>query len=579
MDSKSGMKNSILNIMEKLIFPALLFVYPLLGAGYGADLSDTTYSLSNYMYFPTLSGSWKYATFLANLSGYGLINIAGHRMYIMNILTSIIISAIALFIYFNFRNKMNAVMLFICEIIAICLCWCPSVILYNYLTYLLFTIGAVILYKAIVNDSRKYYILAGIILGINLFVRISNAVEVLLIIAVWYSGIIKKYDFKKIISCTGYAVLGYIIGAVAGIIAMIISGGTKSIGEVMEWVLGLATSNDSTGGYSIGEMILTIFKNYAMNVKWLVFIILGILLGIGGFKVFKDRFILIKKVGYLACVLVLFFYFYRNGVYTTAFYNNYCVFKLCAVCMMIMLGLLVYCIICKKYSYEDKALAMIALLIMIITPLGSNNHLFTIINSMFLILPVSINIALRIVTEYKDSVEIYPVIAMGTVLIGVLFVFSMLFKMGFVFKDSGEGEKRDTSITVSITMSGMKTNKSHAISIDELASYMSNKADESLLLYGDIPGVSYMLNMPVVIDTSWPDLDSYSYKSFAEAIDGIDGKMPIVIVSQDKYIKVRCSENDKDAKFVEFIDANYYDIAFSNDEFVVLIAGNDKENR
>ena len=59
--------------------------------------------------------------------------------------------------------------------------------------------------------------------------------------------------------------------------------------------------------------------------------------------------------------------------------------------------------------------------------------------------------------------------------------------------------------------------------------------DKQVILYGEIPGLSYLLDMPSAISTTWPDLDSYRMVQFQEDIKTVINHMneerPIVIVS------------------------------------------------
>ena len=41
--------------IENCIFPMLLLLYPFVMVNQGADLTDTTYSLGNYLYFDQIS--------------------------------------------------------------------------------------------------------------------------------------------------------------------------------------------------------------------------------------------------------------------------------------------------------------------------------------------------------------------------------------------------------------------------------------------------------------------------------------------------------------------------------------------
>ena len=49
-------------MLEAVLFPLLLTLYPLIGIRQGLDVSDTLYSLSNFQYFTTMDGTWMVAT-------------------------------------------------------------------------------------------------------------------------------------------------------------------------------------------------------------------------------------------------------------------------------------------------------------------------------------------------------------------------------------------------------------------------------------------------------------------------------------------------------------------------------------
>ena len=46
-------------MLEAVLFPLLLTLYPLIGIRQGLDVSDTLYSLSNFQYFTTMDGTFR----------------------------------------------------------------------------------------------------------------------------------------------------------------------------------------------------------------------------------------------------------------------------------------------------------------------------------------------------------------------------------------------------------------------------------------------------------------------------------------------------------------------------------------
>ena len=125
----------------EILFAVLLLLLPLLKINQGVDLTDTPYSLGNYRFFEGADGVWVLATFLSNVTGYLFTRLPfGGTMIGMKLYSSLLISFMALFSFRFFKTKMPMWVAFLGEVAAIGVCWCPSVILYNYMTYLFFLI-------------------------------------------------------------------------------------------------------------------------------------------------------------------------------------------------------------------------------------------------------------------------------------------------------------------------------------------------------------------------------------------------------------------------------------------------------
>lgn len=133
------------SFFSNVVFPLALLLFPLVKANQGIDLTDTGYSLGNYRFFTPNGGIWTLLTFLSNVAGAALSKLPyGGTMFGMKLYTGLIVSFAALLGYRFFKTKMPPWLAFVGELAAIGFCWCPTVILYNYLTYLLFLLGAVL---------------------------------------------------------------------------------------------------------------------------------------------------------------------------------------------------------------------------------------------------------------------------------------------------------------------------------------------------------------------------------------------------------------------------------------------------
>ena len=100
-------------MLEAVLFPLLLTLYPLIGIRQGLDVSDTLYSLSNFQYFTTMDGTWMVATFLANVLGSLLMCLPfGGTLIGMYFYTSLLQSVTAVLVYRSLKKRMPAVLVF-----------------------------------------------------------------------------------------------------------------------------------------------------------------------------------------------------------------------------------------------------------------------------------------------------------------------------------------------------------------------------------------------------------------------------------------------------------------------------------
>ncbi|MCM1264218.1 MAG: hypothetical protein NC313_16020, partial [Butyrivibrio sp.] len=212
------LKNSKIYRACLYIFPLILMLYPLRHINVGLDLADTGYNYANFRYsgLEHMDSMWFFSTYLANATGHILTLLpGGHTLFFMNLYTTLFVSALALvsYVFLVKRLQIPEIIVFAGEIMAISLCWSPTAVLYNYMTYLLFLTGVLLVYEGLTQEKEIYLIIAGAVLGTNIFIRFSNLTEAGLIVAVWAYGIVCRKKIKKVIQETGFCLLGY-VGAV-----------------------------------------------------------------------------------------------------------------------------------------------------------------------------------------------------------------------------------------------------------------------------------------------------------------------------------------------------------------------------
>ena len=122
-------------VITAYIFPVILFLYPFLTVNQGVDVSDSTYSFSNFLFFERMEGMWVVSTYVANVVGWLLTKLPfGTTLLGIKIYATFLISGTVLLVYYMFKKWMPAWIAFLGEMIAIGFCWIPAGILYNYLS-------------------------------------------------------------------------------------------------------------------------------------------------------------------------------------------------------------------------------------------------------------------------------------------------------------------------------------------------------------------------------------------------------------------------------------------------------------
>ena len=600
-----GVYNKYRNFIEKILFPAVLILYPLLKIGRGIEVSDSTYSLANFQYFASMDGTWIVATFLSNVVGNLMMHLPfGDTMMGMYFYTALIQSLTALVVYEGLRKKIPAPLVFVGEWIALGLCWCPSTILYNYLTYLFMTAGILLLCSGIVKDDRKYYVAAGLCLGVNVAVRMPNVVQTAFIVAVWYGALIYGRTWKKAIQDTLWCVLGYVAGFAVPVAAICIRYG---VGAYPAMVKALFAMTDKATDYKPSAMVGSMFGDYITGLYRLSFT--GICM-LGGWLLFtvqrrifsnKRNMVVLCKIIYVAVLLVLLRFYWGRGVFHFRYYEDSSMYYPAVLLLLVAIFAALYCLFRKGICPRLKILAILVLVQIFVTPLGSNNHLYPIVNNLFIVVPFLLGAAYDRYVSYRsenaqgggDNVSragIFTFVwaAPLALLIVLVFIQSTGFHMMFAFRDGVDGEARDTKLTIPVKAAGIYTNQDNAAWLDELAEYAegADLTGREAILYGKISGLGYLLNMPPALSTFWPDLDSYLMSEYERDMAQITTPPVIIIASP---IAAYLNEDadgmnwfgtdrealDADEKLqmlADYMNEHSYHEAFANGRYVVYLA-------
>ena len=521
---------------QSWLFPLILLVYPLLWANQGIDVSDPTYSLTNFRFFPELAGTWPIATWLANVAGFLLMKLPfGGTLLGMNLYTRLFISAMALLAYFFLRGKMPAWMAFAGEIIAISFCWCPSTILYNYLTYFLFLAGCICLFRGLIWERKGLLIAAGVCLGLNVAVRTPNALEVVLILAVFWYGKLCQDAPAKIWKNVLWCVCGFFAGFLAAFAGICIQYGPAAYFGMFTGLSGYAGTDET---YSALSMVTSVLSAYAGTFPWVMTLVICALAGWLFFRLLPPGLRTAGRAVYLCCIPVLIRLFWGRGMFTFTYYNYRSMYEWGMLLLYLSLASCVLVMADGRTFRRDRLLAAVVLLVVLVTPIGSNNGTMPALNNLFLAAPFAIRTLSVLFSRNRKRHFAFPAAALTAAVFLMAAAQGIGFRACFSFGDGIYGEKRDAKVENSAILTGMKTRAENAEGLSGLADYANahSLAGRSLITFGSAPGLHFILDMPPGISHCWPDLDTYPAAQMQEELDGLAAsgqELPVVIVYKE----------------------------------------------
>ena len=114
---------------------------------------------------------------------------------------------------------------------------------------------------------------------------------------------------------------------------------------------------------------------------------------------------------------------------------------------------------------------------------------------------------------------------------------------------------------------------------------MKESKSDRIVLYGEIPGVSYLLGQECAVSTSWPDLASFSLEDWEDDLRSVgDWNEVSIIVSPDIVMWFEAEEiteegllsfmaedsrMEKVQALYEVIQGEGFTVVFENEEFIV----------
>ena len=225
------------------------------------------------------------------------------------------------------------------------------------------------------------------------------------------------------------------------------------------------------------------------------------------------------------------------------------------------------------------------LVIIFVTPLGSNNGLYPIINNLFLVIPVSFLMMEEMFRRScKAGINCFAFRITFVFILVCTAVQSVLFGIGFVFHDRGVQENNNRvriELQCNGAGAGLETTTDKKDALEELDRYLyqNHLNEKQVILYGDIPALSYLFDMEPAIFTTWADLDSNSMDTLKEDLNRLTNNaasdtLPVIILGRSSVENLTEADGlpyQKWGLITDFAEKNGYRECFVNKEYIVEI--------
>ncbi|MCM1101344.1 MAG: hypothetical protein NC079_06100 [Clostridium sp.] len=518
-----------------------LFWYPLRHIYWGIDWWDTGYNYANFTYMGLehMDPMWFFATYLANAVGKGMTMLpGGGTLAGMNLYTGLVPGVLAVmgYLFCTRKLKIPEVITFVGEFAALSLCWCPTAVLYNYLTYVFFLACVILLYIGLTEKRRWCLAAAGVCLGLNVLVRFSNLPEAAMILAVWVYAFMEgagpdkrlRAGFVRAAGYTGWCLGGYLAALAAGLGLLHIRYGLSAY---VSGVARLFAMTEVAADYKPTSMLSGLVEPYLENLYWAARI--GVIAAVGfvGYVAVRYAASLLlkgdrKRADRVAqiCVSVLavlmLAWFYERGFCSLEF-NTYGPMRRPGVLfLMLTMGIAVLRIFSARCPLREKLISGMLILVILLTALGSNNKEFPSLNNLFVAAPYTLWQCCRFIGNVHDWdfkwgswVSIFPFKALLMAFLAMFLAQIGQFGMGFVFAE-GTGVSEITHVIENNdVLAGIRMSPERAEVMSGISAYVAEQdlAGQEVILYGSIPALSYYLQMPSAFNP-WSDLPSYQYE-------------------------------------------------------------------
>lgn len=395
--------------------------------------------------------------------------------------------------------------------------------------------------------------------------------------------------------------------------------------EYIEGISRLFAMTDNATDYKATSMLTGLVKAYTREVYWAVRLLVFVLAGMCVFAVARVLFRNTKLrkiaeigsygVSILLAVLAIV-WLYCNKFCSFAFYSYDSMLRPGILFLMLTMALAIIRIFHRNCVKEEKLISGMVLLVVLLTSIGSNNGVYPSINNLFIAAPYTIwqcamfagRVRERAICHVKRDddgkvkigrfmlvIHPFPAKCVLAAFLAMFLFQSTLFGATFVFAEGTGVQNPTATVENNEILKGIQMSPERAEWMSTISAYVAENdlQGKEVILYGEIPSLSYYLQMPSAFNP-WSDLLSYSTGQMEKELAEVEAEITEkseerpIIIAEKTYLtyleggsealsdlgvaekKITAMEQDaKWQRLVDFMKEYGYEQTFANDKFVI----------
>ena len=476
-----------------------IFTWSALFVWQGLDFTDMGFLLSTYQQFYSAPETNTYflINWLTVFIGHWMGEPFGGSVIVYKLGASVILAVTGVVTYLGLsaelgRRWMLAVFIFVAFLFITKAS--GNWINYNNLTGLFYVLGGVLLFLGLRRERRAWVLIAGAVLGANLFIRFPNILGIGLVFAVVLHGLLHRWGWRRLLGWSASFLLGWVLGIGAITLLIVAHGHIDYYLEGLHGIIGMATDEDS---HHSGSLLLELF--FRDHVRALVLGTMIVVVGILVLRVTATRPRPVRTASVLVSALILALAFHSLNRW------------IWAVPGLLYIGL--PWIAWQEWRARPVLVVptFIAFAVLVIAPLGSGNGIRNAVYGCWLALPLLLTWLWQRTALSLPALPLVPSPAAGRLGAGILVLafasFSLVTAWFYSYRDSSNRLELTQPIDHPL-LQGTYTTEPRARVVSELLAELPNwvQPGDTILAYPDLPTVHYLTETTTWLQNPWPIL-------------------------------------------------------------------------